>query len=46
MGEDFLNHRGFFDACPEPAEAAAIMVKGPPHFGQALMSNSKTRLRS
>jgi len=37
---------GIFDACPEPAEGAAIRLKRPPHFEQAVMSNSKTRLRS
>jgi len=38
VGEELLNNRGIFDACPEPAKGAAMMVKGPPHFGQAVMS--------
>ena len=46
MSEDLGDHRWIYDACPEPAEGAAIIDKGPPHFGQAVMSISNTRLRS
>ena len=44
MGEDPLNDRGIFDACPELAEGAAITVNGPPHLEQVVMSISNTRL--
>ena len=51
MREDLGNDRRIYDACPEPAEGAcpepaegaAMIVKGPPHFGQAVMSISNTR---
>ena len=35
---------GLFNACPERAEGAARMVKGPLHCGQVVMSMAKTRL--
>ena len=44
MGEDPLNDRGVFDARPELAEGAAMMVNGPPHLEQVVMSISNTRL--
>ena len=44
MSEDLGNHRWIYDACPEPAEGAAMIVKGPPHLEQAVMSISNTRL--
>ena len=44
MSEDLGNHRWIYDACPEAAEGAAIMVKGPPHLEQAVMLISDTRL--
>jgi hypothetical protein len=38
------NHRRILDACPEPAEGAAMIFKLPPQFGQ--WSISKARLSS
>ncbi len=46
MSEDLGYHRWIYDACPEPAEGAAIIVKGPPHCEQTVMSISNTRLSS
>jgi len=46
MAEDFDDHRRIFDACPEPAEGAAMIFKALPQFGQRSMSMSKTRLSS
>jgi len=42
MAEDPDDHRRIFDACPEPAEGAAMIFKAPPQFGQCSMSMSKT----
>jgi hypothetical protein len=46
MAEDFDNHRRTFDACPEPAEGAAMIFEALPQFGQCSTSISKTRLSS
>jgi len=46
MAEDLDDHRRIFDACPEPAEEAAMIFKAPPQLGQCSMSISKTRFSS
>ncbi len=43
VGEDLRNDGGMFDACPEPVEGAAMIFKGPPHWGQFSRSISNTR---
>jgi hypothetical protein len=45
MAEDLDDYRRIFDACPEPAEGAAMIFKAPPQLGQCSTS-SKTRLSS
>jgi hypothetical protein len=40
MGEYPQDHWRIFDACPEPAEGAAMIFKVPPQFGQWSMSIS------
>ena len=44
VAQNLADHGGVFNACPEPAEGAARMVNGPPHWGQVVMSMAKTRL--
>ncbi|MBA3493367.1 MAG: hypothetical protein H0T87_04385 [Gammaproteobacteria bacterium] len=46
MGEDLGDHGGIFDACPEPVEGAAMIVKVPPHCGHCAMSIANTLLSS
>jgi hypothetical protein len=44
MGEDLGDHGRIFDACPEPVEGAAMIVKVPPHCGHCSKLISNTRL--
>jgi hypothetical protein len=40
MAEDLDDYRRTFDACPEPAEGAAIIFEALPQFGQCSQSTS------